>query len=188
MDALTLKLYRKFRAPKLIESYPGKLYQTCARIALHLVRYEIEAARIKEQFEHEGGEYWSTDDPEYHKEASRGDMRIVCSPEMCIDIEDMEGDMFNPDANPDIHPRILAKQREEWIDMLERDGVWNYSGEVFDGEDWQHIDGIGWIEGDSFESSGYAHDIRLACLGAREGMLEEDAHAIEASRPDMYAS
>lgn len=40
------------------------------------------------------------------------------------DMENMKGDMFNPDCVDHISPEQLAEEEKEYEEMLARDGVW----------------------------------------------------------------
>lgn len=52
------------------------------------------------------------------------DLDIVAQQDEYSTSEDLEGDMFNPKANPDIDPQVLARERAEWVQNLEDYGAW----------------------------------------------------------------
>lgn len=60
---------------------------------------------------------------------SAGLVRLRWIPEHIWDIENLEGDCFNPDVNTDIHPDRLERERKEFHEKIERDGVWGLQGE-----------------------------------------------------------
>ena len=82
---------------------------------------------------------------------------------MCS-LEDLEGDCFNPKANSNIPASRLQRDREEFIEKVNREGVWGIIGEYFDGEAWQHADSCFGFVGDDWKNSGYDTDIMRTTL------------------------
>jgi hypothetical protein len=82
---------------------------------------------------------------------------------MCS-LEDLEGDCFNPKANPDTPVSKLERDRGEFIAKVDREGVFGVIGEYFDGERWQHADSCFGFVGDDWKNSGYDTDIMRATL------------------------
>jgi hypothetical protein len=121
-----------------------RLYQRArgfpASWALSNVRTRLEWEK------HEVAEYSSGEpiDPK------RGNVRLRMVPDETCSLEDLEGDCFNPQANPDIPASQLQRDREEFIAKVNREGVWGIMGEYFDGDDWKN--------------SGYDTDIMRATL------------------------
>ena len=96
----------------------------------------------------------------------RGNVRLRVVPDEICSLEDLEGDCFNPKANPDIPASRLKRDREEFIAKVNREGVWGIIGEYFDGEVWQHADSCFGFVGDDWKHSGYDTDIMRATLDA----------------------
>lgn len=67
-----------------------------------------------------------------------------------------------------------------------RDGVWGYVAEVWDGAQWVDADSIWGFIGTDFEGSGYDTDLMRAALDALGEYLIAAAREIEGTRPDMY--
>lgn len=184
MKSDLFSVYREFRKPICPKSYPGKMYVTPARTALQQARFAIEADQVKAKFEELGGEFVAS----YERDQdSGGFVRIVEFPEEGLTVKDLEGDMFNPEANPDINPNILKRERADYIAMIEREGIWLYVAEFWNGSEWEQADTIGGFEGwDSFHGSGYDADLMRAAIEGHEKTIAAEALAIEATRPDMY--
>ena len=72
-------------------------------------------------------------------------------PDETCSLGDLEGDCFNPKANPYIPASKLQHDREEFIAKVNREGVWGIIGEYFDGEQWQHADSCFGFVGDDLE-------------------------------------
>jgi len=111
---------------------------------------------------HEVAEYSSGEsiDPK------RGDVRLRIVPDGTCSFEDLEGDCFDHEANPDVPASRLQRDREEFIAKVNREGVWGLIGEYFDGEQWQHADSCFGFVGDDWKNSGYDTDIMRATLDA----------------------
>jgi hypothetical protein len=87
-------------------------------------------------------------------------------PDETCSFEDLEGDCFNPKADPEISASRLQRDREEFIATVNREGVSGIVGEYFDGEVWQHADSCFGFVGDDWKHSGYDTDIMRATLDA----------------------
>lgn len=94
----------------------------------------------------------------------RGNVRLRVVPDEMRTLEDLEGDCFNPKANPDISASKLERDRDEFIAKVNHEGVWGIVGEYFDGEQWQHTDSCFGFVGDDWKHSGYDADIMRATL------------------------
>jgi hypothetical protein len=88
---------------------------------------------------------------------------LIQADETCS-LADLEGDCFNPKANPDIPISKLQSDRKEFIAKVDREGAWGIIGEYFDGEQWQHADSCSGFVGDDWKNSGYDTDIMRATL------------------------
>lgn len=126
-------------------------------------QWALSNARTRMEWDkHEVAEYSSGEpiDPK------RGNVRLRVVPDETCSLEDLEGDCFNPKANPDIPASQLQRDREEFIAKVNREGVWGIVGEYFDGEAWQHADSCFGFVGDDWRHSGYDTDIMRATLDA----------------------
>jgi hypothetical protein len=125
--------------------------------------WALSNARTRMEWElHEVAEYSSGEpiDPQ------RGNVRLRIVPDDICSLEDLEGDLFNPRANPGISDSRLQRDREVFIAKVNREGVWGVVGEYFDAEDWQHADSCFGFIGDDWKHSGYDTDIMRATLDA----------------------
>jgi hypothetical protein len=82
-------------------------------------------------------------------------LRLRLVPDETCSLEDLEGDCFNPKANPDIPASQLQRDHEAFIAKVNREGVWGIVGEFFDGERWQHADSCFGFVGDDWKNSGH---------------------------------
>lgn len=125
--------------------------------------WALSNARTRLRWEqHEVVEYSSGEpiDPK------RGSVRLRLVPDETCSFEDLEGDYFNPEANPDIPASRLQRDRKDFIANVNREGVWGIIGEYFDGEQWQHADSCFGFVGDDWKNTGYDTDIMRATLDA----------------------
>src|ERR1700676_388487 len=94
-------------------------------------RWALSNARTRMEWDtHEVAEYSSGEpiDPK------RGNVRLRLVPDETCSLEDLEGDRFNPKANINIPTSRLEHDRKEFIEKVNREGVWVIVGEYFDGE------------------------------------------------------
>jgi hypothetical protein len=129
-------------------------------------QWALSNARTRLEWDkHEVAEYSSGDaiDPK------RGNVRLRVVPDEMCSLEDLEGDCFNSQANPDIPASRLQRDREDFIAKVNRDGVWGIIGEYFDGEVWKHADSCFEFVGDDWKNSGYDTDIMRATLDEAKG-------------------
>ena len=89
-----------------------------------------------------------------------GLVRFKIEPDECVSVEDLEGDCFNPEVNPDVDPAILASEREAFVDRINREGVWGIIGEYNIGQGWTMADSVWGFVGEDFEGSGYDLDVK----------------------------
>lgn len=123
----------------------------------------LSNARTRMEWElHEVAQY-SSREPISPK---RGNVRLRIVPDDICSLEDLEGDLFNPRANPGIPDSRLQRDREVFIAKVNREGVWGIVGEYFDGEAWQHADSCFGFIGDDWKHSGYDTDIMRVTLDA----------------------
>jgi len=140
-----LRLYRRERARGFAASWA----LSNARTRLEWDKHEVA--------EHTSGELI---------EPKGGQVRLRTVPDDTGSLDDLEGDCFNPKANPTVPPSRLHREREEFIAKINADGVWGVIGEYFDGETWQHADSCFGFVGDDWKHSGYDTDIMHATLTA----------------------
>jgi hypothetical protein len=123
----------------------------------------LHAARTRQEWSrHEVAEY-SSGEP---IDAKRGDVRLRIVPDDCADFDDLCGDTFNPVVNSDIPESRLERERKEFEDKVNRDGVWGVIGEYFDGEVWHQSDSCFGFVGDDWKRSGYDVDIMAQTLAS----------------------
>lgn len=70
-----------------------------------------------------------------------GVFRIIAKPDVGSDLENLKGDMFDPEVNPELSPEELKKEEKDFEKKIEREGVWGF---VL--EQWNPQKGIGWEE------------------------------------------
>ncbi len=151
LNATGMKEYRKCRA----KGEPAKY-------ALRSVRTMIQWDKL----------YYGDDD-------DRTYVRLRLVPDECATLADLEGDSYNPKVNEDISPAKLKKERKEFIDRINRDGVWGIVGEyrINSNEEWVIADSCFGFVGDDWKDSGYDIDIMSTTLEARtEAMGDVCAH------------
>lgn len=95
-----------------------------------------------------------------------GLVRLRIEPDEICDLDNLLGDGFDPKHNPDIPAAKLAKEREEYVEKIDRDGVWGIIGEYWDGEAWQVADSVWGFVGDDYRDSGWDTDIMRSTLDA----------------------
>jgi hypothetical protein len=137
-----------------------RLYQ-CERARDFRASWALSNARTRMEWDkHEVAGYSSGEsvDPK------RGDVRLRVIPDETCSFEDLEGDCFNPKANPDVPASHLKRDREEFIAKVNREGVCGIIGEYYDGEVWHQADSCFGFVGDDWKHSGYDTDIMRATL------------------------
>ena len=139
-----------------------RLYQR-ERASGFQAKWALSNARTRFEWDkHEVGEYSSGNpiDPK------RGNVRVRVVPDELCSLDDLEGDCFNPKANPDNSASRLERDRKEFIEKVNAEGVWGIIGEYFDGEAWQTADSCFGFVGDDWKHSGYDTDIMHGTLHA----------------------
>lgn len=97
--------------------------------------------------------------------------------------DDLLGDTYDPDANPDMNRNLILKQKKEQLERIEREQVWFYYTAVkrHRSKGWDETEACGGFIGDDFEGSGYDEDFRRSCvnhwLRGRGLPTVEDLHA-----------
>src|ERR1700688_4368459 len=97
-----------------------RLYQS-ERARGFQARWALSNARARLEWDkHEVAEYSSGEaiDPK------RGNVRLRLVPDETCSLEDLEGDCFNPKANPDIPASRLERDRREFIEKVNDQTVW----------------------------------------------------------------
>lgn len=93
-----------------------------------------------------------------------GLVRFQIKPDEYSTVEDLEGDMFNPRVNPDIAPEKLAEERNDFIDRINRDGIFGIIGEYKINSGWEVADSCWGFVGNDYEGSGYDDDIKTTTI------------------------
>lgn len=192
MNPELIAAYRKARAPYFPASYPGRSHFTGARSALHQARMTLECRATRAAWDAAGGEtvpaYEARDD--WEEGDSR--VRIVEHPDECACMDDLKGESFSPDVNHDINPNILAREEREFEERVQRDGVFGYVAQWWDGDDWQDADSIWGFVSDDFTGSGYDDDLMRGALDALAEHLDTLATVAACemmqARPDMHGA
>ena len=150
LNQTALKIYKKIREPRYsFYAGTGKVYQhqTDAQTAYNQALRQDKINRLWDRYE---------DDR----------VRLLIEPDEHISIEDLEGDTFNPLANPDINPRKLAQQRKEFIEKVNQEGVCGIISQVKCTccNTWITADSVWGFVGDNWKDSGYDLDCMQSAL------------------------
>jgi len=157
-----------------------------ARAALHNAKYSLYRAALWRRWNDAGGEI--VDSYEASDEWDEGDsrVRIVAMPDDCCDMDDLKGDWFDPDVNANINPNRLEREEREFEERVNREGVWGFRAEYWNGNEWIETDSIFGFVGDDFIGSNYDDDLIESALDGLSDCLASEAAQCEAMRPDMY--
>lgn len=144
MNILVKEEYKKIRKPR-VGRYAGngEVYHhiLTAKTALKSAKHKVKTQNLWEE---------------------AGDsVRLRVEPDYTFYPEDLMGDAYNPEANPDINPTLLEKQKKEFIQRCEREGIYFLIGEYecpCCGE-WTVADSVGGFVGDDWKGS--RHDIDI---------------------------
>lgn len=87
--------------------------------------------------------------------------RIKIAPDDFADLDNLFGDTYDPSVNTDIDPAVLAEQKQEEIDRINRDGVWGMIAEYECSccGRWTEADSVWGFIGDDWKGSGYEADL-----------------------------
>ena len=185
----TIEAYKANRKPQVYWAGTKQFIQT-AKIALSQVRYAEKAACELKAFEEMGGymcaEYEAPESPE-QSSLYTGQLRILQIPDEHMSFDDLTGDTYNADVNPDVPKHVMDKQRQAEIDRIDSEGVYGHRAEYWDGSEWIETDSIWGFVGDDFQSSGYDGDLMSSAMEGLREHHKELARELEATRPDMYA-
>lgn len=77
-------------------------------------------------------------------ESPNSRIRIIEVPAPDVDLGNLKGDSYNPEANPEIDSKTLAEQEHEFEDAVNREGVYGYILQC-----WNPAPGVGWETVDS---------------------------------------
>lgn len=98
---------------------------------------------------------------------AEGKVRIEIFPSDMA-FEDLEGDTYNPQTNPDIPEAQLAAERKAEIERVNQEGVWFISAQYLTAQGWKTADSCGGFIGEDWEGSGYDVDMMHAAIEAFE--------------------
>lgn len=158
-----------------------------AKSALHNACYKYYSKDVKKRFSALGGEIVTDYETSDFWQSGDSRIRIVESAD-CMSWDDLTGDSFCPKANPDIKPEILEHEEQEYLEKVNRDGVWSYNAQVWNGEGWESVYSIGGFVGDDFIGSCYDDDLMESTIEALQDIFEKGAQEIESKRPDLYTA
>lgn len=116
-----------------------------------------------------------------------GVFRIVLVPDHSFNFDDLCGDMFNPEANPEIPVTTLARQKRAYRARVNREGVYGAVMQCRDtptGE-WVDIESVWALVGDDFIGSGY--DIDFLTMADDWLRTKLDLPAIQAALVDLIS-
>lgn len=168
MDTLAKDLYKKMRK----DFWKNPRLYTRTDLAKHqweTAKYESDTISRWERY----GGVIVADTERVDPTESKVRLRIV--PDDLSDIDDLAGDVFDPEVNSDIPRDRLEHQREEFIDRVNRDGVWGIVGEFYDETKyrWEHADSCWGFVGDEWETIGYKTDIMATTVDEYEKHLDD---------------
>ena len=104
----------------------------------------------------------------FHELEASDRVRLRVVADECTTFDELCGDTFDPRANPDISPKRLEREKDEFLEQVNREGVIGLIGEYFDGEEWQQADSCFGFVGDGWKESGYDIDIMASAIEAAE--------------------
>jgi len=102
--------------------------------------------------------------------------------------DDLAGDCFNPDVNPDIDPAKLKREENTYKAKIRRYGVWTYQSSYWTGRSWEDSDylehsAICGFVGSDFFGSGYEVQIMEEALDAyNRQQLDADGFVVDPFR------
>jgi hypothetical protein len=157
-----------------------------ARAALHNAKYNLYRANLLREWQNAGGDIIPHYDASDDWETGQGRVRIIESPDYHCDMDDLKGDCFNPDVNTDINPNRLAREERGFEDRVNRDGVWGYRAEYWNGSKWIETDSIWGVIGGDFHESCDDDELMESALDSLLLCECKKALELESTRPDMY--
>lgn len=101
---------------------------------------------------------------EFAELVTQGKVRFRVEPDDGVSYDDLAGDSYSPEVNPDIPASVLAKQEKEFKQRINTEGVWGIIGEYWNGREWIKADSVWGFVGDDYESSGYAAEVRALTI------------------------
>lgn len=99
---------------------------------------------------------------EYDLRHCANTVRVRFDPDEYVSCEDLCGDCFNPDENPHLSKEALERKKREFLDTVNRDGVWGAIGEFWNGEEWIDADSIWGLVG--LDEDDYILDIMASAI------------------------
>ena len=158
-----------------------------ARAALQNAKYNLYRAALLREWDSAGGEFIYEHDASDEWESGDSRVRIIEIVDCHFGMDDLKGDCFNPDVNDNINRNRLVREEREFEERVSSEGVWGYRAEYWNGTEWAETDSIWGFVGDDFIGSGYDDDLMKSALDALREQNDNEARAIEATRPDLYA-
>jgi len=89
-----------------------------------------------------------------------GLFRVVLVEDDTYSFEELCGDVYSPEANPDVDVTVLARQKRAFRARVNKDGVYGSVAQVRETplDEWVVIESIWGFVGDDFIGSGYESD------------------------------
>ena len=97
----------------------------------------------------------------FDKLVESGDVHLRIESYYDADPEDLMGDLFEPEANPDIPEVELQSEKTSYIQRMDDEGIWGVIGEFKCPycESWIEADSVWGFVGNDWKESGYDEDI-----------------------------
>jgi len=117
----------------------------------HVARFAYHAATINQR---------------WRAAQEAGLVELAIEPDEWISFEDLTGDTYNREANPDIPEARMAREEAAERERIDREGVWGIVGRYRVSPDalWKVADSICGFIGNDFEGSGYDVDVKSETL------------------------
>lgn len=107
----------------------------------------------------------------WQEAVASGLVRLNIVADDSFDMENLKGDTFNRECNPEIQESRMAREEKEFENRVESEGVWGIVGEwrLRTEDEWEQADACWGFVGDDWKESGYDYDIMKSTLDALDG-------------------
>lgn len=150
-----MKLYKQYRKPAFSRYGDRRMLEVCSS------SYAWREAKQRARVEYIFGRL------EY-----KGLVALRVEPDDYYDMDDLKGDIFNPNFRDDIKPEVLKREEEEFEERVHRMGVYGIIAEYRKDENakWEHADSCCGFIGDDWSGSGYDIDLMSSAIDALLGI------------------